>query len=86
MNKKEQILELIIAQDIIRRIWAEQENGNHLDDSLREIDKDITKTMNIIGGCIEVEKAKGNKYRVYFDDDETIHSDLEFLEAVLIED
>lgn len=52
MNLKEQFKELIKAQDIIRRVYAEQSQGV-LNNWLKEIDKELTKSINVLGGMIE---------------------------------
>jgi hypothetical protein len=45
---KQQILDLIKAQDIVRQVMI-LHNGTHADKPLRQLDKDLTKTINIIG-------------------------------------
>jgi hypothetical protein len=56
MNKREQIKELIKAQDMIRRVYANQSQCV-LNNWLREIDKELTKAINTLGGMIEDLKA-----------------------------
>jgi len=57
MNKKEQLKELIKAQDMIRIVYANQGQGT-LSNWLREIDKELSKAINTLGGMIE--DLKGN--------------------------
>ena len=45
---KEHILDLIKAQDLIRRAWAEFDTSI-VGKPLREIDKDLTKVINQLG-------------------------------------
>lgn len=56
MNNREQFQELVKAQDLIRRIYAQQGQGV-LNTWLKEIDKDLTKAINTLGGMIEDHKA-----------------------------
>lgn len=49
MKTKEQILELIKAQDTIRRVWAELTTNNPIEKQLWEISTEITKVINKLG-------------------------------------
>ena len=48
MEAMEQILSLIEAQDIIRQVYV-QHNGTHAEQILKQLDKDMTKTINLLG-------------------------------------
>ena len=48
MTAKEHVLELIKAQDAIRRPWAEYDKTIFGKD-LREIDRELTKVINQLG-------------------------------------
>lgn len=56
MNNREQFQELVKAQDLIRRVYAHQDKGV-LNTWLKEIDKDLTKAINALGGMLEDHKA-----------------------------
>ena len=45
MTNKEHVFELIKAQDLVRRAWADLDN-TILGKPLREIDRELTKTIN----------------------------------------
>ena len=47
-----EIRRLMNAQDIIRRVYADQNKGI-INNWLREIDKQLSKVINTIGGIIE---------------------------------
>lgn len=49
--RKQQFNKLIYAQDILRKVYCVQSPG-HLYDSLKKIDKDLSKAINILGGMI----------------------------------
>ncbi len=55
MNNKQQIHELIKAQNILRSVYAEQSAGD-VSEWLRSIDKEFSKVINIIGGMNEDNK------------------------------
>ena len=48
MKTRECILELIKAQNSVRRVWAELENSS-AEKTLRDIDHQITKVINELG-------------------------------------
>lgn len=50
-DKKEQFNQLINAQDVIRQMFCRMNKG-HLYDSLKKIDRDLSKAINILGGMI----------------------------------
>jgi hypothetical protein len=47
MNIKQQLQELIKAQDIIRQVWVNHKGSSA--DKIRQLDKDLTKTINEVG-------------------------------------
>lgn len=51
MTNKEHILELIKAQDAIRRAWVQFDN-TILGKDLRELDRELTKIINQIGKLV----------------------------------
>lgn len=53
MTNKEHVLELIKAQDLIRRAWADLDN-TILGKPLREIDRELTKTINQLGKMVKI--------------------------------
>lgn len=44
MNAKEQFTKLLQAQDLVRRVWANEDNQS-VSKSLKELDKEITKSI-----------------------------------------
>jgi len=48
MNAREQILSLIKAQDMIRQVYV-QHDGTHAEKKLKELDKEMTRTINMLG-------------------------------------
>ena len=52
MNAKEQILSLIKAQDIVRKVYV-QHDGSKAEMILQQLDKNMTKTINLLGDMFE---------------------------------
>ena len=52
MTNKEHVFELIKAQDLVRRAWADLDNTK-VGKPLREIDRDLTKTINELAKMVE---------------------------------
>jgi hypothetical protein len=48
MNAMDQIVSLIKAQDIVRQVYI-QHDGTHAEQILKQLDKDMTKAINLLG-------------------------------------
>lgn len=60
MDTKQQFLNLIHAQNEIRRVWAIMKNKN-LGEKLSKIDKELTKILNELGKKINDENIENDK-------------------------
>jgi hypothetical protein len=48
MKSKEQILELIKVQDIIRLMYFFHDHGSEAENKLKSLDKDLTTVINLL--------------------------------------